>query len=193
MGRGKREVAGYAGLLGLRGYVVGADGNVSRRRGPEAMLITPTGVAYDLLSAGQICRIGLDGAGTSRCRPSSEWRLHAAVYRARPDVAAVIHAHPVHACVLAANREPLPPLLDEVTALLGGRVEVAGYTPSGSAALGEAAVRAMAERNAALLANHGCVCVGASLAEAFYRLEVLERAAHVFLMARLTGTPALLE
>lgn len=190
----KREVVAWARQLAMRGHVVGADGNLSTRRDPHGMPITPTRVAYDLLSPDQVCRVSFsDGAALGSCAPSSEWRLHAAVYLARGDVEAVVHAHPVHASALAVNREPLPQVLDEVGAILGGPVAVAEYAPSGSAALGEAVVAALGPRQAALVANHGTVTVGRDLAEAFYRLEVLERAARVYLLARLAGSPVVLD
>jgi L-fuculose-phosphate aldolase len=165
---GRRLVAG--------GYVVGADGNVSMRDG-KRVLITPSRVPYDRLSPEGIASINLSGTGdVSR---SSEWAVHCAIYRARPDVMAIIHAHPVYACVLAVRRERLEALLDEVTPVLGGAIEVAEHAPSGSNLLGAEAVAALGRRHAVILANHGTVTVGADLEEAFYRLEVLERAAQV--------------
>ncbi len=158
------------------GYVVGADGNLSVRDG-EGLLITPSRVAYDRLQPGQVVRLDLAGAGDpSR---SSEWAVHCAVYRSRPEVRAVIHAHPVFACVLAVRGEVLEALLDEVGPVLGGPVAVADYAPSGSAELAAAAVAGLGSRHAVILANHGTVTVGVDLEEAFYRLQVLERAAQV--------------
>lgn len=156
--------------------MVGADGNLSVRDG-EGLLITPSRVAYDRLQPGQVVRLTLAGEGDpSR---SSEWAVHCAVYRARPEVRAVIHAHPVFACVLAVRGEALEALLDEVGPVLGGPIAVAEYAPSGSAELAAAAVAGLGPRHAVILANHGTVTVGADLEEAFYRLQVLERAAQV--------------
>ncbi|HLQ62220.1 MAG TPA: class II aldolase/adducin family protein [Candidatus Acidoferrales bacterium] len=178
----RRDLVLHARLLQARGYVVGADGNLSVRVG-EQVLITPSRVDYAALRPAGLALLDLDGNG--RGNPSSEREVHLAVYRARPDVWAVVHAHPVYACVLAVNREPLPELLDEVGPVLGGEVRVALHQPSGSAELGVAAVEALGDRQAVLLAGHGTVTVGGSLAEAFYRLEVLERAAQVYVLARL--------
>lgn len=171
-----------------RGYVVGADGNLSVREG-AGMLITPSRLAYERTRVDDIVLVGPDGEWerTQAWPPSSERAVHAAVYRARPDVAAIVHAHPVHACALAVLREALPALLDEVGPVLGGTVEVARYAVSGDPALGAAAVEALGDRQGVILANHGTVTVGRDLAEAFYRLEVLERAAHVYLLARGAG------
>ncbi len=165
---GRRLVAG--------GYVVGADGNLSVRDG-DRILITPTRVPYGRLTAGQIASIDLDGEGDAS--RSSEWAVHCAIYRARPEVNAIVHAHPVFACVLAVRRERLEALLDEVGPVLGGPVEVAEYALSGSASLAPHAVAGLGPRHAVILANHGTVTVGSDLDEAFYRLEVLERSAHV--------------
>jgi L-fuculose-phosphate aldolase len=165
---GRRLVAG--------GYVVGADGNLSVRVG-EVVLITPSRVPYDRLTEEEVSTIDLDGLGDAS--RSSEWAVHCAIYRSRPDVAAVVHAHPVYACVLAVRGERLEALLDEVGPVLGGPVEVASYAPSGTPDLGVQAVAGLGPRHAVILAKHGTVTVGADLEEAFYRLEVLERAAHV--------------
>jgi L-fuculose-phosphate aldolase len=169
------------------GYVVGADGNLSVRDG-DGMLITPSQLAYDRLRPGDIVRVDAGGAWEAGGpAPSTERAVHAAIYASRPDVNAVVHAHPVHACILAVAREPLPAVLDEVTPVLGGAVEVAEYAASGDARLGQVAVRALGDRHAVILANHGTVTVGGDLEQAFYRLEVLERAAQVFLGARQAG------
>lgn len=171
MPAGRQELADFARRLAKDGYVVGRDGNLSIRDG-DRVLITASGVAKERLTEDDVVEIGSP-------ERSSEWAVHAAIYRARPDVNAVIHAHPIHGCVLAVRGEALEPLLDEVTPVLGGRVEVAEYAPSGNADLGEHAVAALEARFAVILANHGTVTVGSSLEEAFYRLQVLERAAQV--------------
>lgn len=168
--------------------MVGADGNLSVRDG-DGMLITPSRLAYEKTRPEDIVFVARDGEWdrAQAWPPSSERAVHSAVYAARPDVAAIVHAHPVHACALAVLREPLPALLDEVGPVLGGAVEVARYVVSGDPGLGAAAVDGLGDRQAVILANHGTVTVGRDLAEAFYRLEVLERAAHVYLLARGAG------
>jgi len=166
--------------------VVGPDGNLSVRDG-DGMLITPTRVPYDEARPEQIVAVAGDSTWSGPVPPSSERAVHAAIYRARPEVAAVVHAHPVFACVLAVTGRPLPVVLDEVAPVLGGPVAVAEYVSSGDPALGDAAVRALGDRQAVLLAHHGAVTVGQDLEEAFYRLEVLERAAQVYVFAGLLG------
>jgi L-fuculose-phosphate aldolase len=169
--------------------VVGADGNLSVRDG-AGMLISPTRLPYHQTGPEQIVAVAADGSWSGPLPPSSERAVHTAVYAARPEVGAIVHAHPVYACVLAVAGEPLPVVLDEVLPVLGGPVAVAGYVPSGDPGLGEAAVRALGDRHAVLLARHGSVTVGGDLEEAFYRLEVLERAAQVYVLARLLKAPS---
>jgi L-fuculose-phosphate aldolase len=165
------------------GYVVGADGNLSLRA-EGGMLITPSGRPYDRTEPEHIVHVRADGGWEGDIRPSSERAVHAAVYAARADVRAIVHAHPVYSCVLAVRGTALPPLLDEVEPVLGGEVAVAEYVRSGEAALGEAAAQALGARQAVILARHGTVTVGRDLEEAFYRLEVLERAAQVYVLAQ---------
>jgi L-fuculose-phosphate aldolase len=171
MPNARRDLAEFAHRMVASGYTVGRDGNLSIRSG-EQVLITASGKSKEDLTEDDVVEI----ESTER---STEWAVHSAIYRARPDVGAVIHAHPIHACVLAVRGERLEPLLDEVAPVLGGPVEVAEYAPSGSPELGGHAVKGLADRFAVILANHGTVTVGRTLEEAFYRLQVLERAAQV--------------
>jgi L-fuculose-phosphate aldolase len=172
----RRDLADFATRLAVEGYVAGRDGNLSVRVG-ERVLITASGVAKEFLTEEDVVEIGVDGEGDPR--RSSEWAVHCEVYRARPEVRAVIHAHPIHGCVLAVRGTPLEPILDEVEPVLGGRVLVAQYAPSGYLELARNAVTALGDRHAVILANHGTVTVGATVDEAFYRLQVLERTAQI--------------
>jgi L-fuculose-phosphate aldolase len=198
----RRALVSHGLLLVERGYVVGADGNLSVRLG-ETVLCTPSRVPYRDLTPEAMVEVRKPPAPSPAvdsdslkdadfpANATSELALHLAVYSARTELRALVHAHPVWACVLAVLRQPLPALLDEVGPVLGGPVAVAPYAPSGSAMLGENAARAMHGRNAVILANHGTLSGGATLEEAFYRLEVLERAAHVYLLARGRGEVAM--
>jgi L-fuculose-phosphate aldolase len=197
-GEARRALVRHGLLLVERGYVVGADGNLSVRLG-EIVLCTPSRVPYRDLTPEAMVEVRMPrspgGEATveslsDRVPPgnaTSELALHLAVYAARAELRALVHAHPVWACVLAVLGEPLPDLLDEVGPVLGGAVAVAPYAPSGSPMLGANASRAMQGRNAVILANHGTLSGGATLEEAFFRLEVLERAAQVYLLARGLG------
>jgi L-fuculose-phosphate aldolase len=133
-----------------------------------------------------------DGSYGGRIKPSTETLLHVAIYRRRPDVAAIVHTHSPYAAVFAVNRLELPPVLEEMAQLVGGCVKVAPYAAPGSIKLAEGAAATLQGGAAVLLANHGLVGVGHTLREALTVCQVVERSAQVFLWARLSGTPYLL-
>ena len=173
-----------------KGLNYGYSGNVSARAGPNAYLITPSGVRKaevkpeDLLLVDGEGRI-IEGAG----KPSVELPLHLAVYRARPDVDAIIHAHPIYATVLSVLRLDLEPIVEELALYVGGSVRVADYAPSGTPELAENVLRALGDRNAAILANHGVLACGNDVDEALNVLECVESAAQIYLFSRLVGEP----
>ena len=181
----KSAVADVARTLYREGLVVGSAGNVSARaESDDAMHITPTRVKYPDLTPEHIVTVTfegdpIDGEGL----PSSESLMHGAIYAARPDVQAVVHAHPVHASAMAVRREPIPAFVDEQVVYLGGAVEVSPYAPAASEELAENAVAALGPRRAVLLANHGTVSVGTSPEDALEMTRLMERLAQIWLLA----------
>lgn len=195
--------AGFSGMAGeivetcrammAAGLVAGTWGNVSRRCSPESFLVTPSGVPYADLRPEDLAAVELESGNCSGVmRPSTETPMHAAIYRARPDVEAIVHTHSPRAAVFAANRMEIPPLLEEMAQLVGGSVKVARYASPGTQELADNAVDALQGRAAVLLANHGLVGVGRTPGEALTVCQVVEKSAGVFLWAKLTGTPRLL-
>lgn len=176
----RESLVEFAQRLRREGYVVATQGNLSVRVG-GSILITPSAVPAPDLTPESMAELDLDGTRRGGPPPSTERAVHLAIYRARPDVMAVVHAHPVHVCALAVAGCDLPPILDEIEPVLGGGVRVAEYAPAGSAELGAEAVAALERRHAVILARHGSVTVGADLLSAYQRLEVLEHAAAVHL------------
>ncbi len=168
-----------------------ASGNVSRRirRGGGALFaVTASRVPYDRFTIDDVIVVDEDvepvfGDGV----PSSESLLHMAVYRARPDVGAVIHSHSVYASAYAVAGRAIPALLDEQVVALGGAVEVAEYGAAASDELAEHAVAALGDRAAVLLRNHGVAGVGSDLEEAVAVVELVERVAKIGVMAALVG------
>jgi L-fuculose-phosphate aldolase len=156
----------------------GSSGNVSLRSG-DGMLITPSGVGPDELRWEQVCAIGLDGdLEPGQLRPSSEWPMHAALYRARPDAGAIVHCHSRHATILACAHRPLPAVHYMIAAAGVAEIPLAPYATFGTLALAEAVVATMANGKACLLANHGLITLGTDLAEALrVACEVEELAA----------------
>lgn len=174
------------------GLVVGTSGNVSVRSG-ERVLITPTAVDYRQLTPAQLPVVDHGGHVVSGdLLPTSELPLHLALYRAHPDARAVVHTHAVHATAVSTLVDTIPNV-HYILAANGGPVRVAPYRTYGSAELAESAVEAMTERSACLLANHGTLAVGDSLASAYDRTAQLEWACRVWLAARPAGAPQLLD
>jgi L-fuculose-phosphate aldolase len=173
------------------GLVSGASGNVSMRlsaQGRELFAVTASRVPYARFGIDDVVVVDLDiepvyGEGI----PSSESLTHAAVYRARPDVGAVIHTHPVYATAFAVAGRPIPPIVDEQVVLLGGAVGVAAYSASASEELAKNVVAALGDRAAVLLRSHGCVGVGADLGEAVAVVELVERIACIHVAASALG------
>jgi L-fuculose-phosphate aldolase len=187
----RREVLLTAQALATNGLTVGDSGNVSGRvADPDRLLlaITPHGRYYDLLTPEDIVVVDEEGepiAGDGI--PSAELLLHAAVYRARPDAGAVIHAHPPLASAAAVVGQPIPPILEDQMIFLGGQIEVAPHAMTGSPELVGRALAALGDRNACLLANHGALSVGRDLRAALHACQYLEKVAQAFLYATWAG------
>lgn len=173
------------------GLVRGTAGNVSARDG-DLVAVTPTGVDYRRLDQGSIPLVDLDGRVVDGgLTPSSELPLHLAVYRARPDVGAVVHTHSTFATTFAVLGEELP-AVHYLLARAGRRVRVAPYATYGSGELAGACVAALAGGGAVLLANHGVVAVGPGLDRALLVADAVEHVAELCWRARCLGTPVVL-
>jgi L-fuculose-phosphate aldolase len=170
----------------------GTAGNASVRVG-ERLLITPSGVDYDRLTPEAIVSVAFDGSFEGTAQPSSEWRLHAALLRARPDVRAIVHTHSPHATAVACLREAIPAFHYLVG--LGGRATIpcAEYATYGTAELAANAVAVLREGKTCLLANHGALALGATLRQALALAASIETMATQYVLARQTGTPVLLD
>lgn len=188
----RTEVVAAALELLRSGLVRGTAGNVSvRPGGGELVAMTPTGVDYRRLDAAEVSVVGLDGRLVEGLAPSSELPMHVAVYRARPDVGAVVHTHSVFATTLAVLGEELPGV-HYVLAHAGRRVRVAPYATYGSKALAQGCVDTLGEDGAVLLANHGLLAVGTDLGSAMVVAEAVEDTAELYWRARQAGTPVVL-
>lgn len=168
-------------LLAL-GLTAGHAGNVSARLPDGTVVVTAAGPKDDTVV------LSLDGAVVAGTRePSTERALHLAVYRAHPEVGAVVHAHPVHATMFACARRPIPAAVDEFALYVGGDVPCAAYAPSGSDELAANAAALLGDRRAVLLASHGLVTTGATPAYAVHVALVVERGAHAIWGATVLG------
>ncbi len=178
--------------IDARGLNRGSSGNLSHRF-DEGMLITPTGMGAGEIAADDLVWLGFDGSVRGRLKPSSEWHFHAALYRARPELNAVVHTHASHATALACLRRELPAFHYMVAIAGGDNVRCAPYRLFGTQALSDEVVRAMHERRACLLATHGAVSAGATLREAMKVMIELDSLCQSYLAALAVGEPAILD
>ncbi len=184
----KREILRVCRRLDFLGFTPATDGNVSVRFAADRLLITPSLVPKGLIISGQILETDLSGRVLSgRGRPSSEIKMHLEVYRQRPEVTAVVHAHPAAATALAACRLPLDkPILPEAVVMLGS-VPLSGYATPSTDEVPKSISPLVKKHHAILLANHGVLTYGQSLQEALERMERVEHLARVALISRLLG------
>lgn len=171
----------------------GTSGNCSVRLGDRSgFLVTPSGVPAPELTVDSLVKVDFDGRPQSPGRPSSEWRFHRDILSARQEMQAVLHAHSVCATTLACLRRELPPFHYMVAAAGGSTVRCASYALFGTQALSDAAVRALQDRKACLLANHGMIALGQDLKAALAVAVEVESLCEQYLLALQTGEPVLL-
>jgi L-fuculose-phosphate aldolase len=195
VGELRAGIVATARAMNAHGINRGKSGNVSARL-PGArfagFLITPTGMPYDTMTARDIVPMTADGEARGTRLPSSEWRFHRDLYRARDDFRAIVHVHSPFATALACLRTGIP-AFHYMVAIAGGRdIRCAPYATYGTLALAAQAVAAMNGRRACLLANHGMIAGGASLAQALALAVEVESLAEMYCRARQLGEPVLL-
>jgi L-fuculose-phosphate aldolase len=188
----KREVAWLYREVARQGLITGSSGNVSART-RKGMLITPTGAAGEEITAGHIVHMSLDGVWTGKRDPSSEWRMHAAIFRAFPAAMVIVHTHSDAATALSALGRPMLAFHYDIAQFGGSDVRVAPYALFGSEALARHAVDALEGRSACLLANHGMICHAADAKAALLAAVRLETMARQYLLALSAGTPKILD
>lgn len=172
-----------------RGLVNAAEGNISLRAGDGTVYISARGSRLGALRPEDVAHITTAGQAVEPGpEPTSEYLLHTLVYESCPELRVVLHTHSAHATAVAVNRENVPPLIDEMTILLGGGIDVAPYAPPGTAELARGAAQGLRERKGVLLANHGAVVGGTDPADALKLAELVEQACRVFLLAKGGGT-----
>jgi L-fuculose-phosphate aldolase len=195
----QRDVAAYARRLHEAGWIANHDGNASLRASDgRRFYATPTATSKRLVEPVDVITVDIDGKVLAgRQKLFGEWHLHAACFKARPDVHAVLHAHPPHATALGLARRGLgAPGLPEMVVSLGRNIPTIDYAPPKSAAQDQAIARALTDgdADALLIAGNGVVAVGADLEQAYLRLELVEHYARmVVLAAPLGGVTALPE
>ena len=170
-----------------KGLTSGTSGNVSVLTG-DGMLVTPTGVAPAQLQPEHIVHMALDGeVDEGELSPSSEWSMHCAIFKARPDARAVVHAHAPHATILANAGLPFLPISTE--AAFFGDIPRVPFIMPGTGELAEAVGQAMADSWACLMVNHGLIVAGRSLRRAADMIEIIDRSAEIILGCHAVGRP----
>jgi L-fuculose-phosphate aldolase len=188
----RRRIIAVVRAFDALGLGVGTAGNVSARV-PGGLLITPTGVPYPELRPADVVTLDERGAvREGRLAPSSEWRFHCDILRARRDAGAIVHVHSPFATAVACTRRGIPAFHYMVAVAGGADIRCARYATFGTATLSRHALRALAGRNACLLANHGQIAVGADLDAALALAREVEELARQYWLAAQLGRPVLL-
>lgn len=183
----RREIVQIGRLLYERGYVVSSDGNLSVRLSDDRIIATPTMMSKGRMTEDALAVTDLEGKSLNDRRASSELKMHLLIYRERPDVKAVCHAHPAHSTAFAvAGLSIDEPILSEVILALGC-VPLAAYGTPSTDELTDAMRPLVKHHNALLMANHGAVAYGENLWQAFDRLETMEHTARITILARTLG------
>ena len=182
--------------LVAKGLTVETWGNISARD-PETgkIYLTPSAMSYHTITPDDIVVMDEDGnvlEGTRK--PTIEWSMHTGVYKARKDINAIIHTHPLHSQVFGVLHMDIPVVIDEAAQVFGGPVEVTNYALPGSEELAQETIRAIGEKGCAcIIANHGAVCAGRDMKSAFKTCTVLEMTAEIYYKALAVGKPFIID
>jgi L-fuculose-phosphate aldolase len=180
----RAEIVATAREMLRLGLVAGTSGNISARDG-ERIEITPSGLSYEEMIEADLVTLAPDGSVVAGERePSSERRVHLAVYAARPDAQAIVHTHSVHATAWSFLGAPLDTGTEELEHAAGGALQTAAYAPTGSEEIAAGCVEALVDRRAALLGRHGVVALGATPAAALAICQAVERQAQIAWLLR---------
>jgi L-fuculose-phosphate aldolase len=184
----REEIVRFGQLLHQRGYVASTDGNLSVRLGPDAVLSTPTCISKGMMQAEDLVIVDMQGrrlSGTRAC--SSEIAMHLLIYRLRPDVSGIVHAHPTTATGYAAAGVQLNEALISEVVLSLGAIPLARYGTPGTPELTDALEPLIPHHDAIVMANHGVVTYGETLLRAYMNMETVEHFAKISLVSHLLG------
>jgi L-fuculose-phosphate aldolase len=189
----KEQMCEIGRRIWLKGFCAGNEGNHSFKINDNRYLCTPTGVSKGFLKPDDICvcdgegkQIG--GGGPNKRKRTSEFMLHLGIYKARPDVRAVIHSHPPHATAFAVANVDLPTCIHPEAEVFLGPVKTAKYVTPGDQRLGESILPYVQDSNTIILANHGVVCFHADFDQCYYNLEIVDAYSRILLLAKGLGS-----
>jgi L-fuculose-phosphate aldolase len=173
----------------IKGFCAGNEGNHSFRLSDDRVLCTPSLISKGNLKPDDMCVVDMEGKQISGKRKrTSEILLHLTIYKGRPDVRAVIHSHPPHATAFAVADIELPTCIHPEAEVFLGPVKTAKYVTPGDTRLGESILPFVKESNTILLGNHGVVCYGPDLEDAYYKLEIVDAYARILLLTKQLGS-----
>lgn len=188
----KAKLVYTAQKLATLGLNKGASGNCSIRDA-RGFVITPSGVDAEVMTADSMVVVKMNGDAEANKKPSSEWRFHRDIYQHHSEVNAIIHTHSMFATTVACLHHDVPPFHYMVAMAGGGSIRCAPYALFGTQALSDAAISALKDRKACLLANHGMIAMGGSLDEALaVTVEVESLCEQYWRLLQITPTPPLL-
>jgi L-ribulose-5-phosphate 4-epimerase len=191
----KEEIVNAGRDLFNKGILENNEGNISLRiPKKDELLITPTGNNYQTCSADQVVHMKFDGTAISTGKlPSTEAKLHIAIYKSRPKAKCVIHTHSTYASMLSILRKEIPIIMEEQVVYLGGTIKVSSYGEAHTDEISKSALIALSYKNGALLANHGVIVCGKSIQNAAKNAELVEKLAKVYWGALQVGNPHILD
>ena len=187
----KKEIIKFAKMLNDKKLSALRSGNISIRY-KNGFLITPSGQKYSSLKVKDIVFINLKGEFNNKQKPSSEWRFHQDIYISKTNAKAIVHSHSTNATALSTHNKKIPSFHYMVALAGGSDIKCAKYATYGTRELSKNILKALKNRFACLIANHGQITFGSSLAEAFELAEEVDNLAKQYIKALLLGRPKLL-
>jgi L-fuculose-phosphate aldolase len=189
----RRQMVATCRKMNATGINQGTAGNLSMRLDDQTFLITPSSLAYDEMRPIDIMKMGFDGVFDGPHRPSSEWRFHRDILRARSDINVVLHCHSVYATTLAVHHKTIPSF-HYMTGVAGGTtIRCARYATFGTQALSDAALEALQDRLACLLGQHGQISLGRDFSHALWLANEVETLSRMYVQALVLGEPPVLD
>jgi L-fuculose-phosphate aldolase len=187
----KKRVIRVCRQMNEMGINQGTSGNVSART-EEGFVITASGIPYDVMDIEHIVEMDLDGGYYGKYLPSTEWRMHMDIFKARPEAGAIVHTHSIYATALATLRKDIPAFHYMIGVTGGPSLRVSDYSEFGTQALSDTMLKALEDRTACLLANHGQIAFGPSLDKALWLAGEIEALCQQYWAASLAGKPVIL-
>ncbi len=189
----RKQIIDTAIAFNTSGLSVGTSGNLSTRTS-QGFLITPTGIPYHQLKEADIVEMDLRGNVIwGDLKPSSEWHFHQGIYQARKEISAIIHVHSDYATCIACTRQDIPAFHYMVAKAGGNSIRCAEYATFGTGELSQNAVKALHDRSACLLANHGMIALGKNIESAYKLAEEVENISKHFCISKQLGKIVLLD